>query len=219
MKSENLIEYHQQSLLSKSPRRLLLFQIKPRRIRTYSSLKRLLDICLAFISLVTLSPGLLIIAALIKVDSRGPVFHKRNRIGLNGKEFCVRNFRTEVQRNQVFGMQYEVTKLGQFLRATAIDQLPALLNILTGDLSFVGRSTIVEQASKTIEVAPKVKEKLLSIKPGLVSLWSVTYDRLHDNTESALALDLVYADKASVAFDLILVFKAYATTLGITATL
>lgn len=106
--------------------------------------KRILDFVLAFVGLVLLSPLFAVVAVLIKLDSPGPVFFRQRRVGLGGKLFRIFKFRTMVQGAYQMGSRLTVkrdpriTRLGKFLRWSKIDELPQLINVLKGDMSFVG---------------------------------------------------------------------------------
>jgi lipopolysaccharide/colanic/teichoic acid biosynthesis glycosyltransferase len=107
--------------------------------------KPVYDWILAFFALIILSPLLFIIAILIKIDSPGPVFFLQERLGRNGKVFKIVKFRSMVNRpdNFMFGKPLQandpkITKMGSFVRKTSIDEIPQLINILKGDMSFIG---------------------------------------------------------------------------------
>ena len=111
----------------------------------YRAVKRFLDVTASFLGLVLLSPLLLAVSILIKIDSRGPVIFRQKRIGRNGKVFEIYKFRSmcvgaEKTGSGVYSGKGDarVTRIGKILRATSIDELPQLLNILKGEMSFVG---------------------------------------------------------------------------------
>jgi Undecaprenyl-phosphate glucose phosphotransferase len=123
--------------------------------------KRAMDIALALLGLILLSPLLLLIAALVKATSRGPVFYRQERCGLNGKTFPMLKFRSmrmdaEQQTGAVWARKDDPrrTPLGAFLRKTSLDELPQLINVLRGDMSLVGprpeRPVFIQQFSKTV---------------------------------------------------------------------
>lgn len=114
-------------------------------MRTYHVLKRVLDFILAFISLIVLSPVFIIISLIIKFTSDGPVFFKQRRIGKNKKEFYILKFRTmrtdtpkDMPTHLLENPEAYITKIGKFLRRTSLDELPQLINILKGEMSFIG---------------------------------------------------------------------------------
>jgi Undecaprenyl-phosphate glucose phosphotransferase len=123
--------------------------------------KRVMDIALSLVALVLLSPVFLIIAAAIKLTSRGPVFYRQERCGLNGKTFHMLKFRSmginaESQTGAVWAAKEDPrrTRLGTFLRRTSLDELPQLINVLKGDMSLVGprpeRPVFIQKFSRTI---------------------------------------------------------------------
>ena len=107
-------------------------------------LKRIFDIIVSFIGLLVLLPIFMIIAFIIKVDSKGPIFFRQIRIGKNGKKFKIFKFRTMVVDAEKKGMQItidgdnRITRAGYILRKSKLDELPQLINVLKGDMSFVG---------------------------------------------------------------------------------
>ena len=111
----------------------------------YRAVKRFLDVTASFLGLVLLFPLLLTVSILIKIDSRGPVIFRQKSIGRNGKVFEIYKFRSMCPGAEGMGTgQYSfaddprVTKVGKFIRATSIDELPQLFNILKGEMSFIG---------------------------------------------------------------------------------
>ena len=155
--------------------------------RFYHLVKRMIDVVLSLFGLVLISPFVVIIAILIKIDSKGPVFFKHHRIGKNGKPFSMYKFRTmkdgaEAMINDFTPEQLEewnenfklkddprITRIGKFLRKTSLDELPQLINILKGDMSIVGPRPIIEEE---LEGYGNDKDEFLSIRPGLTGWWA-----------------------------------------------
>ena len=155
--------------------------------RFYHLVKRMIDIVLSLFGLVLISPFVVIIAILIKIDSKGPVFFKHHRIGKNGKPFSMYKFRTmkdgaEAMINDFTPEQLEewrenfklkddprITRIGKFLRKTSLDELPQLVNILRGDMSIVGPRPVIEVE---LEEYGNDKDEFLSIRPGLTGWWA-----------------------------------------------
>lgn len=140
---------------------------------------RVVDFLFSFIGLILLSPIFLIIAVLIKFSSIGPIFYKQLRIGLNGAEFEVYKFRT-MRLNAdksglitVGGRDPRVTSIGYFLRKYKLDELPQLVNVLSGDMSLVGPRPEVK---KYVDLYTQEQRKVLSIRPG-ISDWASIYYR------------------------------------------
>jgi lipopolysaccharide/colanic/teichoic acid biosynthesis glycosyltransferase len=155
----------------------------------YTFFKRLMDVVLAVAALIILSPFFLITAAAIKLDSPGPVFFVHRRIGQKGKSINVYKFRSMVQGAQELTRMFtpdqsaqflehfklendfRVTKVGRFIRKTSIDELPQLVNILLGSLSFVGPRPVVEQELTKYGFS---QSEFLSVKPGLTGYWQTS---------------------------------------------
>ena len=158
-----------------------IIQIERKENNLYEVSKRALDVIASFLGLVILSPILLIVAILIKLESKGPAIFSQSRIGLNGKEFKMYKFRSMVQnaeelkeklakQNEMSGPMFKikndprVTKVGKFIRKTSIDELPQLLNILKGDMTLVGPRPSLP---REVEKFESWMLKRLEVKPGL----------------------------------------------------
>ncbi|MEH7235741.1 sugar transferase [Bacillus sp. JJ1562] len=142
------------------------------------AVKRFFDIVVSLIGLIILSPLLLIIAILIKVDSKGPVFFKQVRVGQHEKEFKILKFRTmvvdaEKQGKQItVGKDSRITRVGHFLRKYKVDEFPQLINVLIGDMSLVGPRPEVPKYTKYYNAAQKA---IFEIKPGITDYASIKY--------------------------------------------
>ena len=136
-----------------------------------SSIKRLIDIFFSIIGIIICIPAFPIIGLFIKLDSKGPVFYKANRVGKSMRIFKMHKFRTMFDTPVEFGesvcAKYDprVTFFGRFLRRTKMNELPQLLNILKGDMSFVGPRP---EAPDLAELYPEAAKRVFSVKPGLV---------------------------------------------------
>jgi lipopolysaccharide/colanic/teichoic acid biosynthesis glycosyltransferase len=141
-------------------------------------LKRLFDVVFSFIGLILLSPVFLVLSVIILLDSRGGVFFMQNRVGKNGKDFSLFKFRTMHQDAEkkglltVGGKDSRITGFGYFLRKYKLDELPQLLNVLTGDMSLVGPRPEVR---KYVEMYDEEQKKVLSVKPGITDIASIEY--------------------------------------------
>lgn len=189
--------------------------------RVYHFLKRFFDICVSLVALIILFPIFLIIAILIKLDSKGPVFFKHHRIGYKGKPISIYKFRTMVdnaedmiksftpeqkaewEANYKLENDPRITKVGAFLRKTSIDELPQLLNIIGGSLSIVGPRPIIEEELEKYE---DNKEKFLSAKPGLTGYWAA-HGRSNTSYEERMRMELYYVDHCSLWLDIKIVFR------------
>lgn len=154
--------------------------------------KRFFDIVFSIFGLATLAPLFLAISILIKLDSPGTIFFRQQRIGKKGKPFRIFKFRTMYDNNGLkitTGKDSRITKIGYLLRKYKIDELPQLLNIITGDMSFVGpRPEVPEFVSHYSQYN---REIVLSVRPGITDIASVKFRNENDiltheeNPESA----------------------------------
>jgi lipopolysaccharide/colanic/teichoic acid biosynthesis glycosyltransferase len=139
---------------------------------------RSLDFLFSFLGLILLSPFFLLIALFIKLSSSGPVLYKQSRIGLNGSDFSVFKFRSmRVDSDKlglitVGGRDPRVTPIGYYLRKYKLDELPQLINVLTGDMSLVGPRPEVK---KYVDLYTIDQKKVLSIRPGITDWASIYY--------------------------------------------
>ena len=187
----------------------------------YRGIKRILNLLCSFVGVIVLSPFFLIISLLIKVTSKGPVFFVHERVGLNGKKFKLIKFRTMVnnaeemiasfspeqkkewEENYKLKDDPRITKIGKFLRRTSLDELPQLINILTGDMSIVGPRPVVDEE---LNWYGDKKDKLLSVKPGLTGWWAVN-GRSNVPYPERCDLELYYVDHISFALDVKIILK------------
>ena len=141
-------------------------------------IKRFVDIVIAAMALVVLSPLLLVVALLVRVTSPGPVFFRQERIGRDFRPFCICKLRSMVQDAPkqgtlvTFGADPRITKVGGFLRATKIDELPQLINVLVGDMSLVGPRPEVR---KYVEMFRDDYAEVLRVRPGITDPASIKY--------------------------------------------
>jgi len=141
-------------------------------------LKRLFDIIFSFAGLIILSPILLVIALLVAAGSRGGIFYKQSRVGRNNKDFKVFKFRTMYTGADqkglltVGGNDSRITKIGYYLRKYKLDELPQLLNVFFGSMSFVGPRPEVR---KYVDLYSDSQKKVLSVKPGITDYASIEY--------------------------------------------
>lgn len=178
-------------------------------------IKRLLDLILSLFLLVIASPVMLVVAILIKLDSRGPVIYCQDRYGLNSSIFKVYKFRSMVADAERDGAVWaheqdpRITRVGRFIRKSRIDEIPQLWNVLKGDMSFIGprpeRPEFIEQLEKEI---PFYELRHL-IKPGITGWAQVMYP-YGSSVEDALQklqYDLYYIKNYSVFLDFIILIK------------
>lgn len=168
-------------------------------------MKRIFDIICAAAALTLLSPLLLLIALAVRLDSPGPVFYRQTRVGLGGKTFPMYKFRSMVSNaDRIGGYQTQqgdprVTRSGRWLRRTSLDELPQLVNVLTGDMSFVGPRPDVPQQQTLYSREDWICRH--SVRPGITGLAQATL-RSEATSEQRLQLDLQYINEHSLLFDL-----------------
>lgn len=182
----------------------------------YRFCKRVFDILFALIGLIVLIPFGLITALAIFLDDPGPVFFFQDRNGLNGKVFRMWKFRTMFQNapelREQLGVQNEldgpafkmkndtrVTRVGRALRRTNLDELPQLVNILKGEMSFVGPRPLPTYETALLNEQQK---RRMSVKPGLVCYWQVCGNRYNIPFKEWMKMDYKYINEASVLTDL-----------------
>ena len=187
----------------------------------YMSVKRVFDLVISTIGLIILSPIFLILAIIVKLDSKGPVFFAHTRYGKNGKKFKMYKFRTMYENAQDmindftpeqmkewkenFKLQDDprITKVGKFLRKTSLDELPQIVNIIKGDLSIIGPRPVIEEE---LEKYGENKEKFLSVTPGLTGYWQAN-GRSSTTYEQRMGMELYYIDHISPKLDFKIFFK------------
>ena len=183
------------------------------------ALKRMLDVIIAGLLMIALSPLLILISLLIKLDSHGPVIYKRRLLGYKGQEFDMYKFRTmalnsddlvetmplqaEFKKNHKLKNDPRITRVGRFLRKHSLDELPQLLNVLLGNMSLVGPRPIhpVE-----LQHYDGLANMMQSIKPGMTGLWQVS-GRSNLNYEERVRLDIYYVRNWSIRLDFKLLLK------------
>lgn len=191
------------------------------KIRLYSVTKKSMDLILSFIGLILLIPVFLILAILVKLDSKGPVFYAHTRKGKNRSDIKIYKFRTmysnsdeifesfsdeqkeEYYKNFKLDNDPRVTKVGDFLRRTSLDEIPQLINVLKGDLSLVGPRPIVE---KEICKYGQYADKLFSVIPGITGYWQ-SHGRSDTSYEERIEMDMYYIDNRSILLDIKIMFK------------
>jgi len=140
--------------------------------------KRIFDIAASSVALVILSPLIVLSALAIRLESRGPIFFRQERVGQFGKKFQIIKLRTMAHRQvsvtaQVTsGDDQRITRIGRFLRRTKIDETPQFLNVLRGEMSIVGPRPEVE---RFVSVFPKEFDEVLSVRPGITDLASISF--------------------------------------------
>ncbi len=174
--------------------------------------KRIFDIVVSLITLIVLSPVLLIILILILFDDGLPVFFRQERVGKDGRLFKMNKFRTMVKNASKIGSHQtsrndaRITKLGRILRKASLDELPQLINVLKGDMSIVGpRPNVVAQKDLFSEENWNLRNKL---PPGITGLAQVS-GRSDCSLEERLNLDIKYIETQNFLLDLKIIFKTF----------
>ncbi|OYX54121.1 hypothetical protein B7Y92_00425 [Candidatus Saccharibacteria bacterium 32-50-13] len=187
----------------------------------YKHVKRFFDTILAFVGLILLSPLFLALAIIIKLESRGPVFFRQLRIGKDEKNFYMYKFRTmkvdapQLPPNKFNGVMNYITKSGKFLRKSSIDELPQLINIFNGSMSFVGPRPGAAKNEEELRVARR-KLNVFSVRPGITGWAQVNgRDELAHNVMEKSKHDGIYVENLSLKLDLLCVLK----TLHVVSTL
>lgn len=177
----------------------------------YEIVKRIIDIIISLIGIIILSPLMLLIAVLIRLDSEGDIIFSQSRTGKYGNKFDVWKFRTMESNNDVrdFSKGDQHTKIGTFLRKTSLDELPQLFNILLGSMSFIGpRPWIPEYFDNMNEI----QKHRVDVNPGLTGL-AQSKGRNSISIFDKINYDLEYIDKYSFVEDIKVVFYTIKTVL------
>ena len=194
----------------------------------YKITKRFFEIIFSIIVILISFPFVLLLALLIKLSSRGPIFFKQIRIGKDKKEFECIKFRTmsqeaddilknlllkdkslrkEFKKTQKLKNDPRITPIGKFLRKTSLDELPQFINVLKGDMSLIGPRPIVEEEKVRYG---KNLDKVLSIRPGITGLWQVS-GRNKLSYKRRIKLDLIYVNERDLYMD----FNILIRTVGV----
>ena len=195
--------------------------VKPKPI--YDFVKRVFDIVCSLIGLIVLSPVFIILSILIKTTSEGPAFFAHKRVGKGGKTIKIYKFRSMVTNAEELIRQFtpeqkaeyeknfklendpRITKVGNFMRKTSLDELPQLINILKGDISIVGPRPVMDVETK---IYGNYRNMLLRVKPGLTGFWAAN-GRSHTTYTRRRAMEIYYVKNRSVLLDLKIIFKTF----------
>ncbi|MEN6626125.1 MAG: sugar transferase [Candidatus Sumerlaeia bacterium] len=183
----------------------------------YVLTKNLFDWFAAAFGLLALMPVMMLIGMMVKLTSRGPMFYRQIRVGINNQPFLIYKFRSMRVDAERDGAQWarrndpRVTPIGRFLRRTHLDELPQLINVLKGEMSLVGprpeRPIFVSELSSKIEGYPL----RLRVKPGITGLAQVShrYDESLEDVKKKLEYDLQYVETASLGTDVKIIWNTF----------
>ena len=189
--------------------------------------KRAVDLTGALVGLTLLTPVILVIALIIRLEGRGPILFRQLRRGYRGRLFRVIKFRTmsvdaeqrlttlEESNESAGGVLFKlrndprVTRLGQFLRRYSLDELPQLINVLCGEMSLVGpRPLQLRDSDKLLALDPKAYARRLEVMPGLTGPWQVG-GRSEVDYQRMIELDIEYVENWSIGWDLRIIAKTF----------
>lgn len=179
--------------------------------KIYATVKRIIDIVFSILGLIILAPVFLIISVVIKLESKGPVIFKQKRIGRYKKNFTIYKFRTmrndapkDMPTHMLKNAKGCITKVGNILRKTSLDELPQLVNILKGDMSIVGPRPALWNQDDLIKERDKYNAN--DIRPGLTG-WAQINGRDELEIQTKAKFDGEYIQKISLMFDIKIFFK------------
>lgn len=207
MREISIRSTYESVLTDNGTERFIVKDISFQKKTIYTIIKRIFDFLASLIGIIVLAIPMLIIALLIKLDSKGPVIYKQERTGKNGKTFNLYKFRSMRTDAEAAGAVWaakddpRVTKLGKKLRATRLDELPQLFNILTGKMSIVGprpeRPIFYAKFSEYIDGF----DKRLMVTPGLTG-WAQINGGYDLPPEDKIVYDMEYIEKRSILMDI-----------------
>lgn len=178
----------------------------------YKVFKRFCDIIISFIGLIVLSPLMLITAVAIKLNSKGPVLFKQTRLGKGAKEFQIYKFRSMCENAEHMGTgQYSfaddmrVTSVGKIIRATSIDELPQLINVLKGEMSLIGFRPPLTYHPWPIEDYTPEQLRMFEVRPGITG-WAQVHGRKDVEWHERIRLNVWYVDNLNLLIDIKILF-------------
>lgn len=179
----------------------------------YKGVKRALDVTFSLIGTAVSSPILLAVAAAVKLDSKGPVIFKQERLGKDGKVFEMYKFRSMCVGAEHMGTgQYfykgdsRVTRVGKIIRATSLDELPQFINILKGDMSFIGPRPTLTYHPWKLEEYTDFQRRRFEVRPGITGLAQV-HGRKAIDWNDRIKYDVEYVDNLSLGLDCKILFQ------------
>ena len=177
--------------------------------------KRVLDLLLSGIATVILAIPMLIVALIIKIDSPGPVIFKQKRVGRDGKVFEIYKFRSMKINSEYSGSgvysgknDSRVTRVGKMIRATSIDELPQLLNILKGDMSFIGPRPPLTDHPWPVEEYTEEQVRMFEVRPGITG-WAQINGRKCVEWNERIKMNIWYVDHMTMWLDIKILFLTF----------
>lgn len=174
--------------------------------------KRIIDFILALIGLIILIIPMILVAIAIKIESKGPVIFKQDRLGYKGKVYKMYKFRSmcvgaEKTGSGVYSDKSDarVTKVGKFIRATSIDELPQLVNVLKGDMALIGFRSPLTYHPWTWDKYTDEQKKMFNVRPGITG-WAQVHGRKTVEWNKRIELNVWYAENVSFLLDLKILF-------------
>ncbi len=191
----------------------MYMNLKVWRLTVYKRfIKRIFDIVISLLAIVILSPIFLTTAIAVKFTSSGPVIFKQRRIGLGGKEFNIYKFRSMTQNAEHIGSgvysgkgDARVTNVGRIIRATSIDELPQVVNILKGDMSLIGPRPPLTYHPWPIEEYTQEQRRMFDVRPGITG-WAQVHGRKDVEWNKRIELNVWYVDHVSFLLDVKIFF-------------
>lgn len=179
----------------------------------YKFFKRAFDIFLALLILLVLWPVFLLVALAVKIDSEGPVIFKQKRLGLDGKVFNLYKFRSMCVGAEKGGVYSDnkdkrITKVGNILRKTSLDELPQAVNVLKGDMSFIGPRPPLTYHPWPIEEYSDEQLRMFEVRPGITG-WAQVNGRKAVEWNRRIELNVWYVDNVSLLLDLKIFFLTF----------
>lgn len=179
----------------------------------YTKIKRGMDIVFSGLFLLAGAIPLLVVALLVKIDSKGPALFKQERLGKDGKPFWIYKFRSMVVGAEKTGSgvysgknDARVTKIGKILRATSIDELPQLINILKGEMSFIGPRPALTYHPWKFEEYTEEQKKMFVVRPGVTG-WAQVNGRKEVEWPKRIEMNVWYVEHMSFLLDVKIFFK------------
>ena len=209
------------TIQSAGQNRVLVFRNTPGDF-LYRFMKRAIDVIGSLLAIIIFSPLCLAIAVAVKFTSPGPVIFKQVRNGRRGKRFTILKFRSMVanaselhselvDKNEMQGPAFKVsndprvTRIGEFLRKTSLDELPQFINVLRGEMSLVGPRPLPDY--ETAKIEKSTHRRRLSVKPGITCLWQIRGRNSISSFEEWVQLDIEYIDSATLLLDIWIILQ------------